>query len=90
VLSSSTIFFCTGGGEFLYRFQSEKRQTLGRGHTQGIASLRAGGTDALWAFNNLTVLDDGVVDYIYGNQGLDWFWAFGNDKTDQKGNEYNR
>src|SRR6516225_5986563 len=32
VLSSSTIFFCTGGGEFLYRFQSEKRQTLGRGH----------------------------------------------------------
>jgi hypothetical protein len=34
VLSSSTIFFCTGGGEFLYRFQTEKRQTLGRGHKQ--------------------------------------------------------
>src|SRR6516165_10032822 len=34
VLSSSTIFFCTGGGEFLYRFQGPKRQTLGRGHKE--------------------------------------------------------
>jgi hypothetical protein len=33
VLSKSTVFFCTGGGAFLYRFRSQKRQTLARGHT---------------------------------------------------------
>src|ERR1700722_7605669 len=33
VLSSSTVFFCARGGDFLYPFPSEKRQTLARGHT---------------------------------------------------------
>src|SRR4051812_20472646 len=32
VLSRSTVFFCTRGGDFLYRFRSEKRQKLGRWH----------------------------------------------------------
>jgi hypothetical protein len=30
-------FFCTGGGELLYRFRPEKRQDFDRGHTVGWA-----------------------------------------------------
>jgi hypothetical protein len=33
-LSWSTAFFCTRGGEFLYRLRTKKRQTLCRGHTR--------------------------------------------------------
>jgi hypothetical protein len=28
-----------------------------------------------------------VVDVLIGNQGQDWFWAFGADRTDKKSNE---
>jgi hypothetical protein len=56
-------------------------------YAQRIVDLRAGGTDGLFAFNATTVLDDAAVDCLYGNQGQDWFWVFGSDKTDVKGNE---
>jgi hypothetical protein len=58
-------------------------------YAQRITDLRTGGADALFAFNTSTVLDDAAVDYLYGNQGQDWFWMFGSDKTDVKGNEIN-
>jgi Ca2+-binding RTX toxin-like protein len=58
-------------------------------YAQRLTNLRTGGMDALFAFTALTVLDDSTVDYLYGNQGQDWFWALANDKTDQKGNETN-
>ena len=56
-------------------------------YAQRLSSLRAGGTDGLFAFTLATILDDGAVDYLFGNQGQDWFWAFGGDVTDRKGNE---
>ncbi len=56
-------------------------------YAQRISGLRAGGTDGLFAFTGATVLDDGAVDYLFGNQGTDWFWAFAGDVTDKKGNE---
>jgi Ca2+-binding RTX toxin-like protein len=52
-----------------------------------LTDLRNGGADGLFAFSTSTILDDGVVDYLYGNQGRDWFWVFGSDHTDRKGNE---
>ena len=58
-------------------------------YAQRITDLRTGGADGLFAFNTTTVLDDAAVDYLYGNQGQDWFWVFGSDKADVKGNEIN-
>jgi Ca2+-binding RTX toxin-like protein len=33
------------------------------------------GTDGLPKFDATTVFDDGAVDILHGNQGLDWFFA---------------
>jgi Ca2+-binding RTX toxin-like protein len=59
-------------------------------YAQRITDLRTGGADGLFAFNTTTVLDDAAVDYLYGNQGQDWFWVFGSDKTDVTGSEINK
>jgi hypothetical protein len=44
----------------------------------------------LFAFNTTAILDEAAVDYLYGNQGQDWFWVFGSDKAHVKGNEINK
>jgi Ca2+-binding RTX toxin-like protein len=58
-------------------------------YSQRITNLSTGGTDGVYAFSATTVLNDATVDYLYGNQGQDWFWAFANDQTDEKANETN-
>src|SRR5262249_451617 len=60
-------------------------------YSQRISSLRAGGgSDVLFAFTPATVLDDSTVDYLYGNQGTDWFWSFLFDQDDRRGSEANK
>jgi hypothetical protein len=50
VLSWSTVFFCTRGGEFLYRFHSEKRQSLARGHNESKNAANMGDSLARGAY----------------------------------------
>lgn len=34
-----------------------------------------GGLNGAYLLNGLTVVDDGAADNLYGNSGLDWFFA---------------
>jgi hypothetical protein len=61
---------------------------------QRISNIRGTTTSGLngsYDLNSTTVHDDGVVDTLTGNGGLDWFWAASNDKiTDlQPGDQVN-
>ena len=56
-------------------------------YAQRLAAMRAGGSLSLFAMNSASMLSDGAIDYLFGNGGQDWFWAFGATRTDKKGNE---
>jgi Ca2+-binding RTX toxin-like protein len=62
--------------------------TSTRTYTQRLANLRTGvGAGAAYKLDATTVTNDLAVDNLYGDKDQDWFWAFSNDRTDQKGNE---
>jgi PKD repeat protein len=47
-----------------------------------------GGLNGSYRLNGTTVIDDGVLDDLYGNGGQDWFFAGPNDRVnDKKNNE---
>jgi Ca2+-binding RTX toxin-like protein len=56
-------------------------------YAERVSQLRYGGSEGLFPLDASTVLDDGLVDNLFGEQGRDWFWAMGADQTDKKGNE---
>ena len=45
------------------------------------------GPSGLYKLNLDTVFDDSVIDEVFGDQQDDWFWLFGQDKHDKRGND---
>jgi Ca2+-binding RTX toxin-like protein len=49
--------------------------------------LNASGSLGQYAFSAQTIEDDGVIDYLYGDQHQDWFLASAQDVMEVRGNE---
>ena len=55
--------------------------TSGNSYNARVSNIRnGGGQNGAFVFNNTTVFDDGAVDTLIGDGGLDWFWIGTNDK----------